>query len=352
MKTLATAFQRLSDSWMSMAWTISQDWFAIEGRPAQGVKDEDWIPAIGSSHLVISLDMKLLRRPRQRRLLMEHEVSVSSVITSAHLLPERCSLSSFAAFHGLNSWTLTRRVPSRSECLSARPIRPGSVLSARSAITLPLMLSPYRVIDFTDERGVLAGQMLADLGADVIQVEPPTGSTGRNVAPFFADHPDESIYWAAYTRGKRGITCNPADPRGRDLLLRLLETADFLIESADVGTMSELGLDYESLHQRFPATHLHIDQRLRPDRTESALRRLRPCHLGRRHAAPDERRRRSGARANLPATGLGPRVRRRRRRIDARPSCPPPDRTRTARRHLGAGVGGSGDAGAGVGSIS
>ncbi|MYD55131.1 MAG: CoA transferase [Chloroflexi bacterium] len=114
------------------------------------------------------------------------------------------------------------------------------------------MLSPYRVIDLTDERGVVAGQMLADLGADVIQVEPPTGSTGRGVAPFFADRPDESIYWAAYTRGKRGITCNLEDSRGRDLLHQLLESADFLIESSDVGRMTELELDYETLHDRLP----------------------------------------------------------------------------------------------------
>ena len=114
------------------------------------------------------------------------------------------------------------------------------------------MLSPYRVIDLTDERGVLAGQMLADLGADVIQVEPPGGSSGRGVAPFFAERAEESIYWAAYTRGKRGITCDLEDPRGRDLLLRLLETADFLIESSDVGRMAELGLDYETLRERFP----------------------------------------------------------------------------------------------------
>ena len=114
------------------------------------------------------------------------------------------------------------------------------------------MLSPYRVIDLTDERGVLAGQMLADLGADVIQVEPPGGSSGRGVAPFFADRPDESIYWAAYTRGKRGISCNLDDPRGRDILFRLLETADFLIESSDVGSMAQLGLGYETLRERFP----------------------------------------------------------------------------------------------------
>ncbi len=114
------------------------------------------------------------------------------------------------------------------------------------------MLSPYRVIDLTDERGVLAGQMLADLGADVIQVEPPSGSSGRGVAPFFADRPGESIYWAAYTRGKRGVTCDLEQPRGRDLLFRLLESADFLFESSDVGRMAALGLDEESVRERFP----------------------------------------------------------------------------------------------------
>ena len=114
------------------------------------------------------------------------------------------------------------------------------------------MLSPYRVLDLTDERGVLAGQMLADLGADVIQVEPPGGSTGRGVAPFFADRPSASIYWAAYTRGKRGISLNLEDARGRALLLRLLAGADFLIESADVGRLASLNLSYADLADRFP----------------------------------------------------------------------------------------------------
>ena len=114
------------------------------------------------------------------------------------------------------------------------------------------MLSPYRVIDLSDERGVLAGQMLADLGADVIQVEPPSGSRGRNVAPFFAEWPDESIYWAAYTRGKRGVTCDLEQERGRELLRQLIAEADFLIESSDVGRMAALGLDYETLHTHNP----------------------------------------------------------------------------------------------------
>ena len=112
------------------------------------------------------------------------------------------------------------------------------------------MLGPYRVIDFTDERGVLAGQMLADLGADVIQVEPPSGSSGRRLAPFFrqaGSDAERSIFWAAYTRGKRGVTCDLAHPRGRELAQRLIRSADFVFESSDVGAMAELGLGYEQV---------------------------------------------------------------------------------------------------------
>ena len=117
------------------------------------------------------------------------------------------------------------------------------------------MLAPYRVIDFTDERGVLAGQMLADLGADVIQVEPPSGSSGRRLAPFFrqaGSDPERSIFWAAYTRGKRGVTCDLAAPRGRELAQRLIQSADFVFESSDVGAMAELGLGYEQVAEFAP----------------------------------------------------------------------------------------------------
>ena len=117
------------------------------------------------------------------------------------------------------------------------------------------MLAPYRVIDFTDERGVLAGQMLADLGADVIQVEPPGGSTGRRLAPFFRQAESDgerSIYWAAYTRGKRGVTCDLSHPRGLELARRLIQSADFLFESSDVGAMAELGLGHERVAEFAP----------------------------------------------------------------------------------------------------
>ena len=82
------------------------------------------------------------------------------------------------------------------------------------------MLSPYRVLDLTTERGLLCGQMLADLGADVIKVEPPGGSSARNIGPFYKDapHPDRSLYWWAYNRNKRAITLDIERDAGRDLL--------------------------------------------------------------------------------------------------------------------------------------
>ncbi len=99
------------------------------------------------------------------------------------------------------------------------------------------MLSPYRVLDLTTERGLLCGQMLADLGADVIKVEPPGGSPARNIGPFYKDapHPDRSLYWWAYNRNKRAITLDLERDAGRDLLRRLVERADFLIESHNPG---------------------------------------------------------------------------------------------------------------------
>lgn len=64
-------------------------------------------------------------------------------------------------------------------------------------------LSPYRVLDVTNHRGLLAGHMLAQLGADVVQMEPIGGSDGRRQPPFASDWSaeDSSFYWAAYASG-------------------------------------------------------------------------------------------------------------------------------------------------------
>jgi crotonobetainyl-CoA:carnitine CoA-transferase CaiB-like acyl-CoA transferase len=111
------------------------------------------------------------------------------------------------------------------------------------------MLSPYRVLDLTDERGLLCGRILADLGADVLQVEPPAGNSARRLGPFYRDEPDpdRSLYWWSYAAGKRSITLDPAVPDGKALLERLVRSAHFLIESGGPGELAALGLDYEEL---------------------------------------------------------------------------------------------------------
>jgi crotonobetainyl-CoA:carnitine CoA-transferase CaiB-like acyl-CoA transferase len=111
------------------------------------------------------------------------------------------------------------------------------------------MLSTCRVLDFTTERGLLCGQILADLGADVIKIEPPGGAPVRRLPPFFKDEagPERSIYWWAYNRNKRGITLNLDNVEGCDIVRRLAASADFVIESENPGYMAGRGLGYREL---------------------------------------------------------------------------------------------------------
>jgi crotonobetainyl-CoA:carnitine CoA-transferase CaiB-like acyl-CoA transferase len=111
-------------------------------------------------------------------------------------------------------------------------------------------LSGYRVLDLTDERGLIAGRMLADLGADVVQVEPPGGSTARHCAPLEAG--GGSLYFDAYAANKRGVRADPDTPDGQQLIRQLAAAADILIESADHGVMAGNGLDWPDLQQINP----------------------------------------------------------------------------------------------------
>jgi len=110
-------------------------------------------------------------------------------------------------------------------------------------------LNGYRVLDLTDEKGHLCGKMLADLGADVIKIEPPGGSPDRYKGPFYEDkpNPEANLQWWAFNTSKRGITLDLTDEDGRGAFLRLAAGADIVIESFVPGHMAELGLDYEEL---------------------------------------------------------------------------------------------------------
>jgi crotonobetainyl-CoA:carnitine CoA-transferase CaiB-like acyl-CoA transferase len=116
------------------------------------------------------------------------------------------------------------------------------------------VLTPYRVLDLTTHRGLPCGRILADLGADVIQIEPPGGSLARRIGPFAGDVPDpeRSLFWWAYARDKRGITLDPSRPEGRALFLRLVARADFVVESEAPGTLAAWGLAPETLAEVNP----------------------------------------------------------------------------------------------------
>jgi crotonobetainyl-CoA:carnitine CoA-transferase CaiB-like acyl-CoA transferase len=111
------------------------------------------------------------------------------------------------------------------------------------------MLSHCRVLDLTTERGLLCGQVLGDLGADVIKVEPIGGSPVRQLPPFFQDQqgPERSVYWWAYNRNKRGITLDLEREQGRNILRQLARKADFVIESSNPGYWGRRGLGYQEL---------------------------------------------------------------------------------------------------------
>lgn len=116
------------------------------------------------------------------------------------------------------------------------------------------MLSPYRVLDLADEKGYMCGKMLGDMGADVIKVEPLDGDPGRRIPPFYHDSgdPQQSLYWFAFNTSKRSITLDISVPKGKELLKRLVKTADFLIETSAPGYMDSLGLGYKALSQLNP----------------------------------------------------------------------------------------------------
>ena len=105
------------------------------------------------------------------------------------------------------------------------------------------MLEPYRVLDFTDERGELGPMLLGDLGADVIRVEPPGGSAARRVPP---NGPSESLSFQAFNRNKRSIVLHDGD---RDVLESLIESADFLFESAWPSTLEPFHLDPDAVRE-------------------------------------------------------------------------------------------------------
>jgi crotonobetainyl-CoA:carnitine CoA-transferase CaiB-like acyl-CoA transferase len=112
-------------------------------------------------------------------------------------------------------------------------------------------LAGLRVLDLADEKGELCGRLLADLGADVIRLEPPAGAVSRRLPPFTPGG-EVSLYFAVRNAGKRGAVADLQTDAGRARLRALLEDADVLVESTRPGTLARLGLGAPSLLARHP----------------------------------------------------------------------------------------------------
>src|SRR5688500_16231612 len=90
------------------------------------------------------------------------------------------------------------------------------------------LLDGVRVLDFAGEPAAMAGRILADLGADVVKVEPPDGDPLRRIGPFEAgDTRGRSLRFAAWNAGKRSLACTSGDPR----LAQLFAGADIVLET-------------------------------------------------------------------------------------------------------------------------
>ncbi|MEK7806885.1 MAG: CoA transferase [Chloroflexota bacterium] len=116
------------------------------------------------------------------------------------------------------------------------------------------LLPPYRVLDLSGPAGVFCAKLLADYGADVVKVEPPSGDNGRARGPFPNDEPhaERSMYFLFYNTNKRSITLDLQSVTGQAIFKRLAARADVLVESYPVGYLKGLGLDYQSLRQDNP----------------------------------------------------------------------------------------------------
>jgi len=121
------------------------------------------------------------------------------------------------------------------------PVANGGALDGLKVIDLSRVLG-----------GPYCGQMLADHGADVIKIEPPQGDETRTWGPPF-DAEGVSAYFAGINRNKRTIALDLSRPEGREVLLKLLETADVLIDNFKTGTMEKWGIGYHDvLAAKFP----------------------------------------------------------------------------------------------------
>ena len=116
------------------------------------------------------------------------------------------------------------------------------------------LIPPYRILDLTDRRAAFCGRVLADYGADVVKVEPPSGDGSRTLGPYPGDVADaeRSLDFLFYNTNKRSITLDLETEAGRGLFRRLAADADVIIQSFDRQYLADRGIGYEDLRADNP----------------------------------------------------------------------------------------------------
>ena len=150
----------------------------------------------------------------------------------------------------------------------------------------PMALEGITVLDCTQ---VMAGpfctMLLADMGADVIKIEKPTGDDSRRMGPPFIN--GESAAFLGINRNKKSIVLDFKRDLDRDVFRRMAQYADVVAENFKPGVMERLGLGADRPPRAPPGADLRLRLRFRPDRAVQPAPRVRPAGAG--HVRYDER---------------------------------------------------------------
>jgi benzylsuccinate CoA-transferase BbsE subunit len=114
------------------------------------------------------------------------------------------------------------------------------------------LLQGIRAIELVHPLGQYCGRLLADLGADVIKVEPPFGDQSRRMGPFAESEPTRSLYFDHYNTNKRSLALDTSCDEGRAVLERLLKSADIWVQTEDLTVADEIGVDLRGLRPSCP----------------------------------------------------------------------------------------------------
>jgi crotonobetainyl-CoA:carnitine CoA-transferase CaiB-like acyl-CoA transferase len=118
---------------------------------------------------------------------------------------------------------------------------------------MPKPLEGIRVLDWTAwQQGPVATALMADMGADVIKIEPPEGEPGRGMLKMYGADLPLNFYYQNQNRGKKGIVLNLAVDKGKEVLYKLVEKSDVFVTNYRESAARRLGLGYETLKEYNP----------------------------------------------------------------------------------------------------